>query len=424
VKVATLSIGDELTHGEIVDTNAVHIAGRLYRDGLKLQRHLTVGDNELDIVEALELLADKADAVIATGGLGPTVDDITARAAARLTGRRLMLNDEALAHLKRFMGVQDGPLLVLNEKQALLPTKCTVVPNPTGTACGFMVIHNGRFLFFLPGVPSEMKRMLDETVLPFLLERRRSHRFVGTRVLKTFGLAEAELDDLLKGMATPEISVGFCVSFPEIMVKLRAEGESGEHLDWLLANAAAAVQEKLKGHVYGEEDDTIDTVVAGLFRETGQTLSLAESCTGGMIAARITSQPGSSAWFREGMVTYSNEAKSRLLGVPPDLIASHGAVSSEVARAMAKGALQSSGGDIALAVTGIAGPDGGTPEKPVGTVYIALASRAGCHAKGYRFSGGRDEVRVLTAFTAMDWLRRHLQSRSSAPPAGGTAQVS
>jgi nicotinamide-nucleotide amidase len=423
MKIATLSIGDELTHGEITDTNVAHIAGRLYRDGLRLQRHLTVGDNELDIVEALELLSDKADVVIATGGLGPTVDDITARAAARLTGRRLMLNEEALAHLKRFMEIEDGPLLVLNEKQALLPTKCTVIPNPAGTACGFMVMHNGRFLFFLPGVPSEMKRMLDESVMPFLLERSRHRRPVETRVLKTFGLAEAELDNLLKGMATPEITLAFCVSFPEIMVKLRAEGDDEEHLEWVLAQSEAVVRERLKGHIYGAGEDTIDTVVAGLFREAGQTLALAESCTGGMIAARITSQPGSSAWFREGVVTYSNEAKCRLLGVPPELIASYGAVSSEVARAMAKGARQTAGSDIALAVTGIAGPDGGTPEKPVGTVFIALASRAGCHAKGYRFPGGRDEVRTLTAFTAMDWLRRHLMSQLPPSSADGTAQV-
>ncbi len=422
MKIATLSIGDELTLGEIVDTNAAHIAGRLYRDGLRLQRHLTVGDSELDIEEALELLADKADAVIATGGLGPTVDDLTARSVAKLTGRRLMLNEEALAHLKRFTGVENGPLLVLNEKQALLPTKCTVIPNPTGTACGFMVIHNGRFLFFLPGVPSEMRRMLDESVMPFLLERSRHRRAVGTRVLKTFGLAEAELDDLLKGMATPEVSLAFCVSFPEIMVKLRAEGDDGEHLDWVLAQAEAVARERLRGHVYGEGDDTIDSVVAGLFRETGQTLALAESCTGGMIAARITSQAGSSAWFREGAVTYSNEAKHRLLGVPPEQIAAHGAVSSETARAMAKGARQAAGSDIALAVTGIAGPDGGTPEKPVGTVFIALATRSGCHAKGYRFSGGRDEVRTLTSFTAMDWIRRHLMSQLPPSPAAGTAQ--
>ena len=265
--------------------------------------------------------------------------------------------------------------------------------------------------------------MLEETVMPFLNGRRRERCFIGTRVLKTFGLAEAELDDLLKGTTVPEVTLAFCVSFPEIMVKLRAEGDDEEHLDWLLAQAGAAVRERLRDHVYGEGDDTIDTVVAGLFRDAGQTLSLAESCTGGMIAARITSQSGSSAWFREGAVTYANEAKSRILGVPPELIATHGAVSSEVARAMAKGARQVAGSDIALAVTGIAGPDGGTPEKPVGTVFIALASRSGCHAKGYRFSGGRDEVRILTAFTAMDWLRRHLMSQLPASPACGTAQV-
>ena len=410
MKIVTLSIGDELMYGEVVDTNAARIAERLYGAGLTVQRHLTVGDREPDIVEALEFLSDKSDAVIVTGGLGPTIDDITARAAAKATGRRLVLNDEALLHLKGVGEKLGGNLHPQNEKQALMPTKSTLIPNPVGTACGFHLIHQGRYLFFLPGVPGEMVRMLDETVIPFLLERNRHRKVVRTRVLKVFGPSEAEVDFLLKELAAVNvgITVAFNVIFPEIHVKLRAEGESEATVDELLERAMAEAREKLKGVVFAEDEATMDSVVAGLFREKGVTLSLAESCTGGLVAKRITDQPGSSAYFLEGVVTYTNAAKTRYLEVPPRLLAEKGAVSGEVAMAMAKGMRRVSGSDVALAVTGIAGPDGGTPEKPVGTVFIALASRAGCHAKRYAFHGDREEIRTITALTAMNWLRRQL----------------
>ena len=412
MKIVTLSIGDELMYGEVVDTNAARIAERLYCAGLTVQRHLTVGDREPDIVEALEFLSDKSDAVIVTGGLGPTIDDITARAAAKATSRRLVLNDEALAHLKGVGEKLGGNLHPLNEKQALMPTKSTLIPNPVGTACGFHLIHQGRYLFFLPGVPGEMVRMLDETVIPFLLERNRHRKVVRTRVLKVFGPSEAEVDFLLKEVAAVNvgITVAFNVIFPEIHVKLRAEGESEVAVADLLERAMTEAREKLNGAVFAEDGATMDSVVAGLFREKGVTLSLAESCTGGLVAKRITDQPGSSAYFLEGVVTYTNAAKTRYLEVPPMLLEERGAVSGEVAMAMAKGMRRVSGSDIALAVTGIAGPDGGTSEKPVGTVFIALANRAGCHAKRYSFIGDREEIRTITALTAMDWLRRQLLS--------------
>jgi len=410
VKIATLSIGDELIYGEVVDTNAARIAERLYGVGLTVQRHLTVGDGEPDIMDALEFLVEKSEAVIVTGGLGPTIDDITARAAAKATGRRLVLDDEALAHVRGVCEKLGGNLHPLNEKQALMPTKSTLIPNPVGTACGFHLIHQGRYLFFLPGVPGEMVRMLGDTVIPFLLERCRHRKVVRTRVLKVFGPSEAEVDFLLKELAAVHvgITVAFNVIFPEIHVKLRAEGEGEGLVVDLLERAMAEAREKLKGVIFAEDAATMDSVVAGLFREKGLTLALAESCTGGLVAKRITDQPGSSAYFLEGVVTYADTAKAKYLEVPLQLLAEKGAVSGEVAMAMAKGMRRVSGSDIALAVTGIAGPDGGTPEKPVGTVFIALATRAGCHAKRYAFSGDREEIRMITALTAMDWLRRQL----------------
>jgi nicotinamide-nucleotide amidase len=412
VNVSTLSIGDELMFGEVIDTNAATIAARLYACGLKVTRHLTVGDTEADIAVAIQSLAAASDAVIITGGLGPTVDDITAQAAARATGDCLVLNDQALAHLRGFAGKLGGPLHPQNERQALLPAAATIIPNPTGTACGFILIRGGCSLFFLPGVPGEMMRMLDETVIPALRHQLSGERCLRTGVLKVFGPSEAEVDALLAGLADPGagVTLAYGVAFPEIFVKIRVEGESEEAVAELLTRTRERVRRKLDGFVYAEDDETMDSVVAGLFRQKAITLSLAESCTGGLVAKRITDVPGSSAYFLAGAVTYANTAKSGVLGVSPKLLAERGAVSAEVAMAMAQGVRRLSGSDIALAVTGIAGPDGGTPDKPVGMVYIAMDTRAGCQAKAYHFHGNRAEIRTITAFMAMDRLRRYLLS--------------
>jgi nicotinamide-nucleotide amidase len=274
-------------------------------------------------------------------------------------------------------------------------------------------------LFFLPGVPIEMKRMLDETVIPSIQAHSRKQQFVQTRVLKVFGLSEPEIDHLLKDVAKPDagLTVAYCVNFPEVHVKLRVEGKDEAKLAALLAEAHGKAGEKLGDFLVAEGDDTIDSVVSRLFKEKGVTLSLAESCTGGLVAKRITDLAGSSAYFLEGAVTYSNSAKTRVLGVSPEILAEKGAVSSVVAMAMAKGIRRFSGSDIALSVTGIAGPDGGTPEKPVGTVFLAMAGCSDCKAKRYNFFGDRERIRLITAFTAMDWLRRHLLSLSDAAAA-------
>jgi nicotinamide-nucleotide amidase len=257
-----------------------------------------------------------------------------------------------------------------------------------------------------------MERMLDETVIPFIQRSRKQKRLIRTRVLRVFGPSEAEVDSLMKGVAAPDagVTVAFCVNFPEILVKLRAEGADERHVAEGLDMAVEKARQKLKGYLIAEGGETIDSVVAALFRSKGVTLSLAESCTGGLVAKRITDVPGSSAYFLEGAVTYSNVAKIRTLNVPPRLLEEKGAVSSEVAMAMARGIRRVSESDIALAVTGVAGPEGGSAEKPVGTVFIALASRTGCLAKRYNFFGEREEIRTITSFTAMDWLRRHLLS--------------
>ena len=412
MRVAILSIGDELLTGEVTDTNASHIAGRVYDCGGRVYRHLTVPDDEEAIAQALTELAATSDAVVVTGGLGPTPDDYTAQGAARAAGVELELSQTALEHLAEFEKRIAKPLHPANRRQALFPKGFRLIPNPLGTACGFVITIGRAGFFFLPGVPYEMERMLAETVLPELAKRLPAPWRRIT--LKLFGIPEAAIAERLEGAfpADAPVQLAYCVKYPEIHVILRAASADAQ----LLEQAAGEVRKRLAQYLFAEDEDTMDQVLARLLRESGVTLALAESCTGGMIAARITAVAGSSAYFLEGNVTYSNAAKSRMIGVPPELIERHGAVSAEVARAMAEGAREASGSDLALSVTGIAGPDGGTPEKPVGTVYVALADAGSCRVERCNFQGDRDRVRSITCFTALNWLREHLLIRHGAAP--------
>ncbi len=414
MRITTLSIGDELICGQITDTNAGTIASLLLAEGLRIQRHLTVGDNEPDIIGALNDLGRVSDAIIVTGGLGPTADDMTSRAAARATGRRLVIHEEARTHVRKMSGRLETLIVCpLSDKQAMIPTKSTLIPNPTGTACGFHLMHNGVFMFFIPGVPSEMVVMLRDSVIPFILERVPHKRVIRTAALNLFGPCEAEIDELLTGIARPEqgLTLGICVTFPWMKVTLRAEADSDDAASDLLVPAVGTVREQLKDYCFSSGDSSMDETVAELFRDRCLTLSLAESCSGGLVAKRITDIPGSSRYFNEGVVTYSNDAKMRLLGVPAELLNNFGAVSSECASAMAKGVRLASGSDLGLATTGVAGPDGGSDDKPVGTVYISLAAVDGCWTKRFQFGGNRDDIRTLTAWTALDWMRRYLLKR-------------
>jgi nicotinamide-nucleotide amidase len=416
MKISTLSVGDELICGQITDTNAGTIAKALGDQGMRVQRHMSVGDSEPDIIEALLELARNSDAIIVTGGLGPTADDLTARAAARATGRRLVLNDHAKAHVRDMSGRLPSLIVCpLHDKQAMIPAKTTLIPNPTGTACGFHLMNKGCFMFFLPGVPSEMIRMLRDSVITFLAERISPKRVMRTVLINVFGPCEAEVDELLAGIARPELGLhlGICVTFPWMRITLRAEADCDAAVADLLATSTRLVQERLHEYVISLGETGMDDVVAGFLLSSDLTLALAESCTGGMIAQRITSISGSSRYFLEGAVTYSNAAKIRQLGIDETLLQEKGAVSSECASAMAKGIRTMAGSQLGLAVTGIAGPDGGTNDKPVGTVFISLAATDGCWTKRFQFSGSREEIRILTAWTALDWLRRYLMQRAT-----------
>jgi len=407
VSIAVLTIGDELLDGSLSDSNTARIATLLGAQGLSLRESLTIGDREADIITALLSLVKQQDVVIVTGGLGPTADDLTARAAAKAFNRRLVLNDEALQQIREYFLTLGRPMHPRNEKQALMPQKVMVMPNRVGTAPGFILHQDGHDLFFLPGVPEEMNAMLEAEVLPHLRQRSSAHARQQERVLRVFGLSEPKIEALIEQAALPtELRIAFGVEFPFVLLKLRASGDSATAL---LEQAETSARQALGDCVVTSGSDSLAQVVGRQLTAAGKTLALAESCTGGLLSTLLTAQPGASAFLQRSAVVYANQAKSDWLGVSSEILEQEGAVSEACALAMAQGMRQAAGSDLALAVTGIAGPDGGTPQKPVGTVFLALCAEGFEQVKGYRFGGNREQVRLLAANMALDWIRRHLK---------------
>jgi nicotinamide-nucleotide amidase len=424
-----LSTGDELTTGRIADTNAAFLADSLHALGIEVVATIVVGDDPERIAWAWRTAMAQADVVIATGGLGPTADDLTTETLARVVGRRLVRDPDVGEHIRGIFAATGRTMPSNNLKQAEFPESATVIANPLGTAPGYRLelvwpprdasatghaagstpAPDGarKHLVVLPGVPREMTRMWTDSVVPWLREVRGGDTVCVGRTFQTFGLSESGLDELVRGAVDPaEARVSFRASFPEISVRLRATGRRGE-VEGRLERAAARLRARIAEYVYGEADDTMEGVVGRLLRERGWTIAVAESCTAGLIAHRITNVPGSSDYFLEGAVCYSNAAKRTLLGVRAATLAAHGAVSEETAREMAEGVRRLAGSDLGLATTGIAGPGGGTPEKPVGTVCVSLASPDGAAARRYQLWGARDWVKLLASQLALDWVRRH-----------------
>lgn len=411
LKIAVLTTGDELLNGELADTNTTRIAQILGAHGYFLRESLTVGDVDTDIEGALLYLAGKMDALIVTGGLGPTADDLTARAAARAFGRRLTLNDEALKQIRDYFHRLGQKMHPRNEKQALLPQRATILENSQGTAPGFLLHHQGKLFFFLPGVPDEMVAMMESSVLPCLRERSGGTFPMQERVLKVFNLSEPQIEEYLAARTLPDgVSLAFGVEFPLVHVKLRALGEKAESL---LDRAELLARKALGDFVIAVGKETFSKNVAHMLIDAGLTLSLAESCTGGLIAKLLTDIPGSSAFLERGAVSYANTAKQDWLGVSAKILEEQGAVSETCALAMARGIRQAAGTDLALAVTGIAGPDGGTEQKPAGTVYIAFTAAGEEKVQKHHFGGNREKVRLQAAYMALELLRRHLCARQA-----------
>jgi len=407
IRVAILSTGDELTTGRIVDTNSSWIADKLFEVGIEVVAVLTVGDHRDRIAAAWRRGLELADVVISTGGIGPTADDLTSEVVAEVVGAPLVEDAASVDRIRQLFAAFGREMPLNNLKQALFPRGATIIPNALGTAPGYRIEREARHVVVLPGVPREMKPMMEETVLPWLVHLRGGDEVFVPRTFQTFGLTESGLDELVAGLVDPaEARVSFRASFPEISLRLVVHGPPAEAT--ARADALAArVRERLGPFLYGEGAVTLEEVVGRMLRERGLTVALAESCTGGLVAHRLTNVPGSSEYVRGAVVAYANAAKEALLGVRAETLAAHGAVSEETAAEMAAGARRVFGTSLAVSTTGIAGPTGGTPEKPVGTVCLGLAADAGVVTRRYQLWGTRDWVKVLASQLALDWMRRH-----------------
>jgi nicotinamide-nucleotide amidase len=413
-EVEILTVGDELLRGEIVDVNSSTIARRLLDVGLQVEMSVTVGDEKDEIINALREMARRSRVVMVTGGLGPTQDDRTAEAAAEAFGRRLILHEGALERIKTIFRKYGLELTPNNMKQAYVPEDAQVIINPVGTAPGFGFKEGGCLLVFLPGVPREVESMLGEVIERLVKPHCSPGTAVRSRMFRIFGMTESKIDQLMKGAldSLEGVSLASLPHYPENRLRVVARASTPQKAEELLLEAQRRIEERLGDCVYGFDDEELEVVVWRLLYESGRTLAVAESCTGGLIAHRITNVPGSSEVFLRGFVAYSPQAKVELLGVPPSVLEREGAVSATVAEAMARGARERAGADLAVASTGIAGPSGGTEDKPVGTVYLALADSNGAWSKRFLFRGERGQIKITASTAALDWLRLYLQGRN------------
>jgi nicotinamide-nucleotide amidase len=411
--IEILATGDEIRTGAAVDSNSAHIAQVLEQTGLEAIRHTCVGDDMDMMVSILKEIGSRADVAIVTGGLGPTTDDITAEAAAKAKGVERVLNPSAFGVVENFFKTRKRAMSPSNKKQAMLPMGAESLDNPIGSAPGFVLKIDRCWFFFVPGVPFEMKRMLSDEVLP------RIQRYYGgsgelslVKTLSTFGLAESVIGELLTGLSAefPKITPGFRSKFPEIQVKLYIRGKDEQALRKILKKASHWVLGKLGENIFSMDGISMQRVVGELLTKKKATLAIAESCTGGLISHLLTNVPGSSGYFQFSGVTYSNQAKKKVLGVSSQALQQYGAVHEEIVKQMAHGVRQFAGATYGLATSGIAGPDGGTDEKPVGTVCIGLATPNG--VKGFRFVfpfNTRLMNKRIFAMKALDLLRRELK---------------
>jgi nicotinamide-nucleotide amidase len=409
LRVELITIGNELTSGEVVDTNAAFMAEVLAEAGLEVAFITTTGDDALRIEDSLRRAQERAEVIIVSGGLGPTKDDITASSAAKALKLHLVLNREVLENLKKRFAERGMEMPISNEKQAFFPQQAEIIPNPMGTACGFIVRRPGKVFIFLPGVPRELKDLMREKVIPFLEKERKEKVLVRSRTLKVFGFTESAIADLLKDVRPQDFSatLAYLPRYPENHVKIIIRGRVAEEAEENLRKLESLIREKLQGRVIAVDRETLEEIVGQLLRAERANLAVAESCTGGLVARRLTQIAGSSDYFDRSVVVYSNAAKVQMLGVPGELIDRVGSVSAEVAEKMAEGVRRVSNATLGLAITGIAGPAGGSEEKPVGTVFIALASPKGTVSRRYPFMGDRDQIQTISAYTAIDWVRRY-----------------
>jgi nicotinamide-nucleotide amidase len=407
-----LSTGNEVLTGAVIDSNAAHIAQVLMDGGIEVIRHTCVGDDRAMLVDIMREISRRADAVLVTGGLGPTVDDLTADAAAEAAGVKLVWDEKALAMIEDFFKFRNRPLSESNKKQALLPEGAECIYNPVGTAPGFALKINRAVFYFMPGVPMEMKRMLADAVLPRITALKGDDRSsFRVKNISTFGLPESEVNERLKGFNSrfSELTLGLRAIFPEIHIKIYGKSSDERLLSRQMAEAELWVSEKMGINLLSLEGEYLEAVIGRCLLQRKETLAVAESCTGGLIAANLTNVPGSSGYFLFSGVTYANDAKVNVLGVSPETLKACGAVHERTAEEMALGAMKVAGADWGISTTGIAGPEGGSDEKPVGTVCIGISGPGFSRGLRYHFPfGDRLRNKRIFAAAAMDLLRRQM----------------
>jgi len=404
-----IAIGSELLAPDRTDTNSLWLTEKLNRLGIEVKLKTIVGDDDARLEEAIKDATRRSKVVITTGGLGPTEDDITRKITARALGRRLLLDEAVLAEIRQRFQSFGVAMPERNSRQAMVIEDAEVLPNPNGTAPGMFIDHQGTAIVLLPGPPREMRPMFENHVSSRLAGRAGSLRVV-RRMLRVAGMGESAVDEKIAPIYTqyenPQTTILFNQS--EIEIHLTARGRTETEADALLDRLSVQIEERLGNAVFSFAGETMEEVVGLKLSVGGYTVSVAESCTGGLIAQRLTEVPGSSKYFIEGVVAYANDAKTRTLGVEPMLLLEHGAVSAPVAEAMAEGIRKKAGTDFGLSVTGIAGPGGGTEEKPVGLVYIALADEVKTEHRKLQLPGDRQLIRWRASQAALDLLRRRL----------------
>jgi nicotinamide-nucleotide amidase len=409
-----ITIGTEMLLGDLVDTNTAWLSARLAALGVGVYRHTTVGDNRERIIAALNEAASRTDLVITTGGLGPTSDDLTNECLSVVTGRGMVEYPEAREHVNEMFGRFGREPTPNNYKQALFPQGVELIPNPLGTAMGALLETDGTVFATLPGVPPEMKGMFEETLEPLI--QARSDGSIISRTLWFAGIGESALAEQVQDfLDATDPTVAPLAGQGKVRLRITTRAATQKEAEEKIAPVEEEILSRLGDYYFGEDDETLESTVGRLLKERGDTLALAESCTGGLLAKRLTDVAGSSAYLKEGLITYSNESKERMLGVPHDLIMEHGAVSEPVARQMAEGARKIAGADYGLSVTGIAGPDGGTEEKPVGLVFVGLSDAEGTFAERLDLSAwarSREAIRERSANRAFDLLRLRMEERN------------
>lgn len=409
ITACILSTGTELLLGDTMDTNSYYLARRLTALGIQVTGIYVVGDDREMLARAFKNAMECADIVISSGGMGPTLDDLSREVVCEVLGVPLQLDQDELLRIQKYFELRGRKMPEINKKQAMFPAGSVMLPNSKGTAAGFWLEKDGKTIILLPGPPREMEPMFEEKVEPRLKEMVKvTENIAMHRTVKTMGLGESQVEERIKEIIdNPQgCSIALLAKEGEVHLRISRSGESKEAVEKVLRDIMRQIRSALGDLIYSEDESaTLPGVVVSLLAERKATVATAESCTGGLLAKLITDIAGSSRVFWGGVETYSNESKARLLGVKEETLNRFGAVSPETASEMAIGMRKLSGSSYAISITGIAGPEGGTEDKPVGLVYIGMADEKGCETREFRFLGGRDAIRMLAAKSALDWLR-------------------